>query len=494
MSVALTAGTAHADYAPPASTATAAPFVLSAAGKPLLTLGGSSAAYPGDPGTNTGTVNNVQLGATSVPIGGGNVPLSSILNLDGFASMASSRTAASGATDTDAASGTLGGAAGPASPVSVNLLALGGSKLVPPSLVDNVTATFGAFSSRTKFVNGKLQPAEYRVGQASLLIGSPAVKDAAGQLYQAIGGVDRQIEQMVNQKANLAPLKSLLTPLGVPSPTLTVQSDTRDKIFGRLLARPLTSHNKVVTIDFSTGTVTVHLDQLVGGLNDKPANTELISSKDYHLITQAIHDVMHDAADIALGTISNSLDAVKLTLRWAGPVALGGKMDIAWNFTLRQALDGTMPQPVSTSTGVAAPLAAALLTTLTKSLSTVGKVFKPASDLILANAGDGSARRAARLNLAKAGDNIFDLLITRIKFGFTSTVVNMILPVFTMANQVLSVQINHQEPRTCILPSGVRLPNARFTSALSINFLKSTVAVRLDLGLSSGSVAIPNCK
>ncbi|MEV4899462.1 choice-of-anchor G family protein, partial [Nonomuraea sp. NPDC055795] len=400
--------------------------------------------------------------------------------------------------DTDAASGMLGGAAGPASPVSVNLLALGGATLVPSGLVDKVTATFGAFSSRTTFVNGKLQPDEYRVGQASLLIGSPAVKDAASKLYQAIGGVDRLIEQMVNQNADLALLKSL-TPPGAPSPTLSVQSNIRDKIFGKLLAKPLTSHNKVVTIDFSTGTVTVHLDQLIGGLNDKPANTELISSKDYHLITQAIHDVMLDAGDIALGTIRDSLDAVKLTLRWAGPVGLAGKLDITWSFTLRQAINGTMPEPVNSSTGEAAPTAAALLSALTKGVSTVGKVFKPASDLILANAKDDSMPRAARAptaagpDRAKADDNLFDLLITRIKLGFTTTVTDMLLPVFTMANQVLSVHINHQEPQTCTLTSGVRLPNARFTSALSINFLKATVAVRLDLGVSTGSVAIPDC-
>ncbi|NRQ32407.1 choice-of-anchor G family protein [Nonomuraea sp. NN258] len=505
LSVALTAGAAHAEYSPPVSTATAAPLVLSADGKPLLTLGGSSATYPGDPGTNTGAVRDVELGSTSVPIGGGGVPLSSILNLGDLASTVSSRSAASGATDTDAAAGTLGDAANQAGPLSVDLLALGGAALVPQNLVDNVTMSFGAFSSRTKFVDGELQPAEYRVGQASLLVRSPAVKDAASRLYQALGGVDRQIEKIVSQKADLAPLKRLLTPLGVPSPTLAVQSNTRDKIFAALLARPLTSRNKVVTIDFSTGTVTVHLDQLAGGLNDKPANTELISSKDYHLVTQAIHDVMNDAADIALGTISDSLDAVRLTLRWAGPVGpggMGGKMDVTWNFTLRQAIDGSMPQPVSASTGAAAPVATALLTTLTKSLSVVGKAFKPASDLVLAASRDRHASGAARTRAARAaavpnraadGDNLVELLL-KVKFGFTSTVTDMLLPVFRMANQVISVEINHQEPRTCVLPTGVRLPSARFTSAVSINFLKATVAARLDLGLSSGSVTIPNCR
>ncbi|MEW9550172.1 choice-of-anchor G family protein [Nonomuraea sp. NPDC050783] len=504
LSVAMTTGTAHAAPSPPQSTATAAPLILSAAGKPLLTLGGSSAAYPDDPGTNTGTATDAQLGSTSVPIGGGNVPLNDILNLGGLASTVSSRSAASGPADTDAAAGTLGKAADPADPLSVNLLALGGAALVPQSLVDDVTLRIGAFSSQTTFVNGKLQPAKYRVGQASLLIHSPAVKDAASQLYQALGAVDRHIEKTVNQKADLAPLKALLTPFGVPSPTLAVQSNTRDKIFGALLARPLTSHNKVVTIDFSTGTVTVHLDQLVGGLNDKPANTELINSKDYHLISQAVHDVMKDAADLALGTIGNSLDAVKLTLRWAGPVGMGGmggKLDVTWSFTLRQAIDGSMPRPVNASTGAAAPMAAAMLTTLTENQRMVGKAFKPVSDLLLATSRDGRPNGAARVparaavaeHLAGDGENIVELLL-RIKLGFTSTITDMLLPVFRMANQVLSVEINHQEPRTCVLPTGVRLPSARFTSAVSINFLKATVAVRLDLGVSSGSVTISDCE
>ncbi|NJP94777.1 hypothetical protein HCN51_35985 [Nonomuraea sp. FMUSA5-5] len=47
-----------------------APLVLSAAGKPPLTLGGSSSAYPGASGTNTGPMTDARLGSTPVPIGG----------------------------------------------------------------------------------------------------------------------------------------------------------------------------------------------------------------------------------------------------------------------------------------------------------------------------------------------------------------------------------------------------------------------------------------
>ncbi|GAB3668561.1 hypothetical protein GCM10027589_35110 [Actinocorallia lasiicapitis] len=456
------------------STASAAPLSLSTSGTPQLEWGGSKAEYPGNPGPNTGKITT--LGGT-VPIGGQNVPISDIVNLGNQISVISSTSTASKATDTDAAAGALGDGGNPADPITINLLKLT-SGAVQQGLVDDLTLNLGAFSSRTKFVNGKLQPTEYKVGQVKLRIGSKVVKDAASQLYNALGGVDRQIEKIVNQNANLAPVQTLLGSLGLPKPTLTVESNTRDKIFKALLAKPLTSKNKLVTIDLSTGSVVVDLEQLAsGGLNNQPPNKELLSSKDYPLIAQTVHDVMQDATNIAVGAIEGAMDSIKITLRWAGPV-LGGNLDVSWTFTPQQAITGTAPKPVDKSTGLAKPLGIALVNTLNSASPLLKGVVKPAYDLIIADAGNG----------------IFDLLINKIKFGFTSTVVNMLQPVFDIATQVVSVQVNHQESKSCTLPDNTKQVNSQKTSALSIGLLKATNAARLDFGRSAGDVTIPNCK
>lgn len=474
-------GCPNAPNCPPGSGvsgAEAAPVKFTAGGNTIIRLGGSDAAFPGNPGPNTGTIpGNVELG-----------PLAPFLSF-GAGGLLTSRSQASSPVDTSAASGALGEnlsfepGANPSQPLSIDLLALGGGGGLPAGLLDKIFLQFGAFAAETKFVNGVLQADKYRVGQADVVIRSPLVKDASAQLYQAIGGVDRQIEQIVNSNVNLGALQALIGGV-LPLPSLTVESNMRDKIFASILAQPITSHNKLVTIDFSTGTVTIHLDQIVqGGLNNQPPNTELISSNDYPLIATTIHDLMHDVTNIALGTIEHSLDAVKLTLSWKGPVGPLGTdtLDVSWTFTLQQAVQGALPAPVNNSTGVVGTTLGTTLVTTINTLRTagnaVGLLFKPAYDLIIANAGNG----------------VFDLLINQLKFGFTSSVVNMLQPVFGMVAQVVSVQVNHQTTGTCTNGVGAAVPNSHSLSALSVGLLQRSDAARLDLGQAAGWVTIPGC-
>ncbi|MDQ4503476.1 choice-of-anchor G family protein [Sinomonas sp. ASV322] len=478
------AGPALADTAVQ-SRADAAPAQFSTGGAPNATFGGSSAWYPGNAGPNTGGVSaNAQLSG-SVAFGGSNVALSGFVNLGG---PLTSRSTASSPIDTDAASGALGSnlsfqpGADPAQPATIDLLAAGGNSAVPSSVADQVTLQLGAFASETRFVNGQLQPDQYRVGQADLVVHSPAVKDAAAQLYQALGAVDRDIEQTVSQNVPLTTLKNLVGGT-LPTPTLTVHSNTRDKIFSAFLAKPLTSHNRVVTIDFSTGTVTVHLDQIpAGGINSQPANKELVNSSDYPLIATTVHDLMHDATNIAIGTIEHSLDAVQIGLNWSGPLGPSDTVNVSWNFSLQQAVTGTMPRATNNSTGLVGSITGTTLVTTLNTLTiagnAVGQLFLPAYNLIIANGGNG----------------VFDLLINQIKFGFTSSVVNMLQPVFGMAAQVVSVQVNHQTTSTCTTSGGAQLPNAHSISAFSIGFLQSSNAARLDLGQSASSVTLADCR
>ena len=63
----------------------------------------------------------------------------------------------------------------------------------------------------------------------------------------------------------------------------------QDEIFADLLAKPITSTNKLITIDFSTGQLQVHLDQLAhNGLNNLDPNSELLTSKVYPMIAETV--------------------------------------------------------------------------------------------------------------------------------------------------------------------------------------------------------------
>ncbi|SEC50716.1 choice-of-anchor G family protein [Arthrobacter woluwensis] len=476
---------------PSSSSASAAPVSVSFTGKNAVTWGGSSAAYPSNPGPNYGYVpNDVQLGSASTTIGGASVALSSLVRLDSGGLLTSISQAGS-ALNSRGASGALGQnftfptTGDPSQAAHIDLIKAGAGSTIPAGLVDSVTLDLGAFASETSFVNGRLQdpdgvggPGRYRVGQADVTVKSSAVKNAAAQLYNGLGAVDRKIEQIVNQGVPLNKLNGLL---GVvhPTPTMTVQSNTRDKVFSKLLAQPLTSKNKLVTIDLSTGTVKVHLDQLAsGGLNSQSPNKELIDSKDYPLIAQTVHDLMHDATNIAVGAVENSLDAVKIKLSWVGPLLLSPNgLNITWSFTLKQAATGTLPAPVNNSSGLLGGVVGSLVTTLAKSANVVGTVFRPVYNLVIANAGDG----------------VFDLLINQIKFGFTSTVVNMLQPVFTAATQVVSVKVNSQSTETCTPAGGAPVPSSHSLSALSLSFLKSADGARLDLGKSSAKATPAGC-
>ncbi|MFJ3958971.1 choice-of-anchor G family protein [Arthrobacter sp. NPDC090010] len=471
--------------------ASSAPLSVSVTGKPAVVVGGSSASYPSNPGPNYGRIpNDVQLGSSSVNIGGTAVALSQLVKLDSNGLLTSISQATS-PLDSRGASGVLGqngafpATGDPSQALHIDLLKAGGAASLPAGLVDTATLDLGAFASETSFVNGTLQdpdgvggPGRYRVGQADLTVASSSVKNAASALYNSLGAVDRKIEQIVNQNVKLSSLNGLLG-VALPVPTLTVQSNTRDKVFAKLLAQPLTSHNKLVTIDLSTGKVTIHLDQLTaGGLNAQKPNTELISSKDYPLIAQTVHDLMHDATNIAVGAIENSLDAVKLKLNWVGPILLSPSgLNINWTFTLKQAATGTMPAPVNNSTGLLGSLVGSVVTTLAKSSNLLGTAIRPVYQLVIANAGDG----------------VFDLLINQLKFGFTSSVVNMLQPVFTAATQVISVKVNSQSLGTCTPAGGTPVPSSHSLSALSLSFLKSLDGARLDLGTSSAKATPAGC-
>ncbi len=497
--VGLSPSAAVGNYPDEGAESAASILASSVAGNELAGAASTTAGLKTSAGPNNDALNVDLLGDQVVQLGDVSIPLNELLDFGSIGALGSSSEAAS-PTQTRAVSGllaeggsvTLSGTDASFGAATIDLLSLSqtaGVEGLTDLAIDQLELKLGAFGSEVEVKNGKILdpdgvggPGQYRVAQADLAIRSPLVGDAANGIYGAAGAVDTTVEDLVNKNLDADELVGLLSGVpGVPTPKVTVDSNMQDTLFQRVLNQPITSHNKVVTIDFSTGELQVHLDQLVGkgGLNAQQPNAELISSDIYPLIAESIHDIMHDITNLLVGAIEDSLDAVTITVQFTDDKGLvGGNLDVTWTFTLADIASGDLGEVTDNSSGLIGGTAGtALVTAITTLGSTVGPVLAPVYELIISD----------------AGDHIFELVINDIKFGITSSIVNMLSPLFDTLNEFVSLQVNHQEIGTCEDSSGEDVTDSLDLSALSLGLARSADGGRLNLGNSSARFTPEGC-
>jgi len=482
-----------------AAEASASVLASSLKGEDLFGVAATSAGLKSDPGPNTDALNVDLLGDQLIQIGDVSIPLSDLIDFGsagalGSSSEATSKTGTRSVTGLLAEGGSvkLSGDDASFGAATVDLLTLartGGVEDLTNLAVDQLELKLGAFGSEVVVEDGKILdpdaaggPGQYRVGEAALLVRSPIVSDAANGIYGAAGTVDTTIEDLVNENLDVSALTGLLDAVpGLPQPKVTIDSNVQDTLFQRVLNEPITSRNKVVTIDFSTGELQIHLDQLAGqgGLNAQQPNSELISSKIYPLIAESIHDIMHDITNLMVGAIEDSLHAVEITLQFTDDLGLvGGKLDVSWTFTLADVASGEVGEVIDNSSGLLGGTVGSTLTKTIESLGgTLGTAVAPVYELIISD----------------AGDHIFELAINDIKFGITSTIVNLLSPLFTALNEFVSLQVNHQVIGTCTTSAGEDVTNGLDLSALSLGLARSADGGRLNLGNSSTRFTPEGC-
>ncbi|WP_161606403.1 choice-of-anchor G family protein [Microlunatus speluncae] len=489
--VGLSPSAAVGNFQDEAAESAASILASSVGGNDLVGVAATSAGLKSSPGANNDALNVDVLGDQVVQFGDVSIPLNDVIDFGAMGALGSSSEAGS-ATATRSVSGLLaeGGSVklsgddASFGAATINLLSLSesaGVEGLTDLAIDQLELKLGAFGSEVVVEDGKILdpdgvggPGQYRVGQADLLLRSPLVGDAANGIYGAAGAVDTTVEDLVNKNLDVDALTGLVSGVpGVPTPTVTVDSNMQDTLFQRVLNQPITSHNKVVTIDFSTGELQIHLDQVVGkgGLNAQEPNAELISSEIYPLIAESIHDIMHDITNLLVGAIEDSLNAVTITVQFADDKGLvGGNLDVTWTFTLADIASGDLGEVTDNSSGLIGGTAGTALATAIQTLgSTVGPVLAPVYELIISD----------------AGDHIFELVINDIKFGITSSIVNMLSPLFEVLNGFVSLQVNHQEIGTCENSAGEDVTNSLDLSALSLGLARSADGGRLNLGNSS---------
>jgi hypothetical protein len=497
--VGLSPSAAVGNYPDEAAEAAASILASSVGGNELLGVASTSAGLKTAPGPNNDSLNVDLLGDQVIQLGDISIPLHELIDFGSIGALGTSSEASS-PTETRSVSGllaeggsvTLTGDDASFGAATIDLLSLSetaGAEGLTELAIDQLELKLGAFGSEVKVEDGKVLdpdgvggPGQYRVAQADLLVRSPLIGDAANGIYGAAGAVDTTVEELVNENLDVDQLVGLLAGVpGVPTPTVTVDSNMQDTLFQRVLNQPITSHNKVVTIDFSTGELQIHLDQLVGkgGLNAQQPNKELISSEIYPLIAESIHDIMHDITNLLVGAIEDSLHAVTITVHFTDDKGLvGGNLDVTWTFTLADIVSGDLGEVTDNSSGLIGGTTGTALVTAIQALgSTVGPVLAPVYELIISD----------------AGDHIFELLINDIKFGITSSIVNMLSPLFDALNEFVSLQVNHQEIGTCENSAGEDVTNSFDLSALSLGLAKSVDGGRLNLGNSSARFTPEGC-
>ncbi|WP_165362791.1 choice-of-anchor G family protein [Promicromonospora panici] len=462
----------------------------------LLAAAYSDADSESNPGPNEGNLNVELLGSELVRIGDVEVPLDQIMDFGQLGALAS-KSEASSPVDAYAVSGLLGADGGVTldgetedfGKATVDVLSaarLLGVDGLTDQIVDQLLLEAGAAAAEAKAEDGVILDqdgvggfGQYRVADLDLSMHSPVIENAASSIYDIGGTIDGAVEDLVNENLDDSALTGLFDAVpGVPTPSITVDSNMQENLFQSVVGEPITSANQLITIDLSTGELQIHLDKLVdnpdeteGGLNELPPNYELIDDTTYPLIAETVHELMQEVTRILIGAIEDSLNSVTVNIAFYEEGALG-TLDVSWSLPLADAVNGDFPEAVDNSTGTMAPVATVLVNTI----NTVGPALAP----ILAPVYD--------LLISDEGDNIFELLINDLKTdSITTPIREMLSPVFDVLAKVLSIQINRQVTETSVSPTSTEAEAAEVVtsldlSALSIALLPDNEVARVNLG------------
>lgn len=234
-----------------------------------------------------------------------------------YAPDASTATAASGALTDSGAIDVTAGENHPTGVARVDLTGLTdqlGVAGLTDELIDRLSLELGALASTAHAETGSTPTSDYLVAGAVLTVHSPAVARLGADLREAVDAIEAQVNSTFGPTGALhTALQALALPnvdlifaqasLGAPQVSLSVELSN---LFDELLGSPLVASNGVV-VDLVDGTISVDLAKLAGGLNDLPANTELLTSAQISSIVESVAGVLDDAVT---ETVSSALDAV----------------------------------------------------------------------------------------------------------------------------------------------------------------------------------------
>lgn len=371
------------------------------------------------------------------------------------------------------------------------------------ALLDDARLELGAISALATHDAAGEPVGDYQIANGTLLLTSPTLAGLSAALVGTLGQISDPINGLAGTGGVIdTTINPLLDPLvetlntlllGVGSiddlgVTATVDLDLEAAVES-VLSEPLTSDDSVLTIDLSTGTVSVDLARLVadtqggdydGTLNGLPVNTELL---DPDLVQAALDGAIGSTLDqipaLLVNVVTDALHAADVNIAITGEIdsLLGsiGTVDIQLSGTLGDFIgaEGSTAPVVNTdgTTIIGLPVG----TLLTPILSAVTGTILPALVTPLSEAitDEGTL------------DTIFRPVVEA-----ANTVLQ---PVFGLVtNNLLSLTANVQEEPGDFV-EGTAFDEGSFTQrALQLTLLPAAATPLLQLSLASATVrAVP---
>ncbi|MFF2389696.1 IPT/TIG domain-containing protein [Agromyces sp. NPDC058104] len=284
------------------------------------------------PETNSTNLDLSALSVLNIDIGGGvQIPLSfTDAGVVGQFASAAIDGSSIGASGLISDSGAIGTGVTPApgvapGPMSLDLANLLGDEFA--TTISDLDVTLGAISANAAVTQGGVPVGDYEIASATVVVDSPVVEGITGTIDGAVTELDTAVDGLAGPDGSLVDgvlgaVDSVLAVGGLGEASASVTVDLQAAVDG-VLALPLDSGGGVV-IDLEDGTITLDLDQLVGGLNSLDPSTELLSAAVLTEVTTQVAELIDGLVDDLGTAITNALNnaAVVIDVDVNGPAPL----------------------------------------------------------------------------------------------------------------------------------------------------------------------------
>ncbi len=285
----------------------------------VASLGGESATSSGTDQTNANNLNVGVLGAVTLTAPGGiQLPLG--LGSAGVVSQYASALgsgASVGASGLTSAAGDIGTGITPApgvapGPLHVNLgQAVTSLGLPSVSELANLDLTAGVTAARAAQASPAAATGSYSLADVGLTFDSATIAGLSAAINARVATVQGLVDGLAGPGGTLASVLDAL-PLGVVTTTATVDPSNLGAAVAPLLTGPITDPaNPGVTIDLSTGTVSVDLAAITA-LEGLPANTSLLTDAVINTIGARISGVVTSLLTRVQTTLTNTVNALHI--------------------------------------------------------------------------------------------------------------------------------------------------------------------------------------
>ncbi|WP_158217725.1 choice-of-anchor G family protein [Nesterenkonia sp. F] len=344
------------------------------------------------------------------------------------------------------------------------------SGLGADGLVSDLSLELGAVSSSIEQIEGGEPTSNYDVAGATLNFESPAVGGVYDELLTTVDGVQGTLDGL---SGSISDALDASINLGIAGVETNVDFTPPD--LTQTLPDSVVGESSGVTVDLTSGAVTVDLESLLAAnpdlpnLNEMPANSELLSGPVVAAVSDGITQAITDAVTEVVQNLRDTVSATDLAVTTTIDATIAGSVTVTLDGTLGEVLEGSNPDLVTVdSTGAIRTILSALGLDSVDELGTL--VLNTVGGLL----GD---------SLTFLTDDL-ESTVDGITCNLSEDVVG---PVLDIVNQVVTVLVNVQ-PETGDLGEG-----SSTVRAVQVSLLPSQPLATVDLASSTvrGTLVAP---